>query len=266
MCAGGVNAVAGGGTVFSFAALAGVGVPLVTANATNAFALVPGSLGSVFAYRDDLRDQRTLVVLLLIPTVLGSLAGAWVVANTPEAIFRQVVPFLILFAALLFAFSKRINAFVRQKAESRQQKLDEASTHPIIQSSNYQLPITNQLPPVGLAFASIAQFVISLYGGYFGAGIGILMLSSFSLVGMTHIHRMNGLKVALATAINGTAVVFFALSGRVNWPLGIWMAIGALVGGYVMARISKRINQDYLRAFVVVMGIVAAVFMFARAL
>ena len=109
------------------------------------------------------------------------------------------------------------------------------------------------------------QFVIALYGGYFGAGIGILMLSSLSLAGMRDIHRMNALKAALAAGINGTAVVFFALSGRINWPLGLWMAVGALIGGYVMARLAKRINQNYLRAFVVMMGVVAAIYMFARA-
>ncbi len=254
MLAGGVNAVAGGGTVISFPAAA-LSLSLISANATNAFALVPASLGSVTAYRGDLRDQKRTLVLLLIPTFLGALAGAWVVANTPEAVFRHVVPFLILFAALLFAFSKRINAYFQRRSNVKQPAL---SPEPVEGR-------TAALSSSGLLFASIVQFVIALYGGYFGAGIGILMLSSLSLAGMRDIHRMNALKAALALGINGTAVVFFALNGRISWPIGIWMAGGALIGGYVMARLARRINQNVLRAFVVVMGIVAAIYMFARA-
>ncbi len=257
MLAGGINAVAGGGTVISFPAAA-LSLSLISANATNAFALVPASLGSVTAYREDLRNQKRTLLLLLIPTFLGALCGAWVVANTPEAIFRRVVPFLILFAALLFAFSRRINAFVKQRANSNvKHQTSNASAPPHLR--------TSALSSRGLLFAGIVQFLIALYGGYFGAGIGILMLSSLSLAGMRDIHRMNALKAALSAGINGTAVVFFALNGRISWPLGIWMAFGALIGGYVMARLAKRINQNYLRAFVVVMGIVAAAFMFARA-
>jgi uncharacterized membrane protein YfcA len=275
MLAGGVNAVAGGGTVISFPAAA-LSVPLIVANATNAFALVPASLGSVTAYRDDLGDQRRVLILLLIPTILGALAGAWVVANTPEAIFRRVVPFLILFAVVLFAFSKRINAFLQrtnagrttQQRQTQTSDVKHQTAHPeLVEGSNTAAPapLHSPLSTSATLFAGIVQFVIALYGGYFGAGIGILMLSSLSLAGMRDIHRMNALKAALAAGINSTAVVFFALSGRIHWPLGLWMAVGALIGGYVMARLAKRINQNILRAFVVVMGIVAALYMFARA-
>lgn len=250
MLAGGVNAVAGGGTVISFPALVWAGLPLISANATNAFALVPGSVGSAYAYRADLAQQRRRLIILLIPTLIGSLLGAWIVSSTSEQIFRRVVPFLILFATLLFAFSRQINGAIRKR------------TNAIAAAHHSHEHIT----PAGFAFGIAFQFLISTYGGYFGAGIGILMLSSLSLIGMTDIHRMNALKTALAVAINGTAVVFFLLNGRVNLPVGIWMAIGALLGGYLMARYAKRISQRYLRAFVVVMGLVAAVYMFARSL
>ncbi len=243
--AGAVNAVAGGGTVFSFTSLAWAGLPLVQANATNSTALVPGSLGSALAFQRDLRDQWRILLILLVPTVLGSLLGAFVVANTPEAVFRRIVPFLVLFATLVFAgrnFLTRLALRQRGGAKTR----------------------VDHVTPMSLALGCVLQFIIALYGGYFGAGIGILMLTSMSVMGMADMHRMNALKYPLAIAINGTASLFFIASGRVIWSVAWWAALGALMGGYVVARLMRRLDQDLIRSAVVVAGVVVTVWMFVR--
>lgn len=245
--AGSVNAIAGGGTVFSFTALAWAGLPLVQANATNATALVPGSLGSALAFRKDLRSQGRVFLILLVPTILGSLFGAFVVANTPEAIFRRIVPFLVLFATLVFASRNFLTRLALQRRAEAVVKAPE-----------------DHISPMSLALGCVLQFAIALYGGYFGAGIGILMLTSMSVMGMSNIYRMNALKNPLAIAINGTASLFFIASGRVIWPVAWWAAIGALIGGYVVARIARRLDQDLLRTAVIVAGLVVTVWMFVR--
>lgn len=242
-----INAIAGGGTVFSFTALAWAGLPLIPANATNATALVPGSLGSAFAFRRDLVSQWRIFFLLLIPTITGSLLGAFVVTNTSEAIFRRIVPFLVLFATLVFAGRNRITRLAIRKPASAE-----------------ALGVEERITPLSLALGGVLQFIIALYGGYFGAGIGILMLTSMSVMGMTNIHRMNALKNPLAIAINGTASLFFILSGRVLWSVVWWAAIGSLVGGYVVARLARRMDQDVIRAIVVVAGLVVSVWLFVR--
>lgn len=244
--AGAVNAVAGGGTVFSFTSLAWAGLPLVPANATNSTALVPGSLGSALAFHRDVRDQWRILLILLVPTILGSLLGAYVVANTPEAIFRRIVPFLVLFATLVFAGRN----FLTRLALG--QGVGAAKTRP------------DYITPMSLALGGVLQFIIALYGGYFGAGIGILMLTSMSVMGMADIHRMNALKYPLAIAINGTASLFFIASGRVIWSVAWWAALGALIGGYVVARLIRGVNQDWIRSGVIVAGLVVTVWMFIR--
>ena len=244
--AGAVNAVAGGGTVFSFTSLAWAGLPLVQANATNSTALVPGSFGSALAFQRDLRDQWRILLILLAPTILGSLLGAFVVVNTPEAIFRRIVPFLVLFATLVFAGRNFLTRLaLRNRAEAAKMPVD-------------------HITPMSMALGGALQFIIALYGGYFGAGIGILMLTSMSVMGMSNMHRMNALKYPLAIAINGTASLFFIASGRVIWSVAWWAAIGALIGGYVVARLMRRVDQDLIRSAVVVAGVVVTIWMFAR--
>jgi uncharacterized membrane protein YfcA len=245
MAAGAVNAVAGGGTVFLFSALVWYGLPAVRANATNAAALVPGSIGGAFALRRELRTELGLFALLLVPTVLGSLAGAFVVVNTAESIFRRVVPFLILFATVVFAHRGRITRWAKR------------GHAPVLPGSHH---------PARLAYAlgMALQFLIAFYGGYFGAGIGILMLTSLGVIGMTDILKMNALKNALAVGINGTAAVFFILSGRVQWPVGLVAAGFALAGGYGLATFARRIDPERLRWGVVVAGVVVSIWMFVR--
>lgn len=245
--AGGVNAVAGGGTIFSFSALS-LSLPMVNANATNAAALWPGSLSSAYAYRKELGSNKTLFFILFVPTVIGALSGAVLLVNTSEALFRRIVPFLVLFALFLFAFKDQIMKVVRK---------------------GKPIPVVNgepKLSPLAYVWGICFQFFIALYGGYFGAGMGILSLSSYTLMGLRDIHKMNALKNPLVVFINLLATFYFLADGKVNIPLAILMGIGALVGGYVAARLSKRISQNALRMFVIVMGLAVTIWLFYRSL
>jgi uncharacterized membrane protein YfcA len=244
MAAGAVNSVAGGGTVFNFSALVWTGLPLIRANATNATSLIPGSLGGVAALFNELKSQWRSFIVLLIPTVIGSLVGAFTVRNTSEAIFRAVVPFLILFATVIFARRDAIVRWLKQRQEV----------------TTEEQPLSTTAYLAGMAL----QFLISFYGGYFGAGIGILMLTSLSIIGMANMHKMNAIKNALAIAINGTAAVFFIIGGNVEWPLAIVAAIGASIGGYGLGTYAKRMDQEKLRQGVVIAGVVVSIYMFMR--
>jgi hypothetical protein len=245
---GAINSVAGGGSLIAFPALVIFGIDRIVANATNTAALWPGTIGSVWAYRDDLKPMKQLLILLLIPSFIGGLLGALLLTRTPPELFGRIVPLLVLFATLIFAARDVFNRFAARSLEAMQ-RADEGR-------------VSSGARVWGIVF----QVFVATYGGYFGAGIGILMLASLSLMGLQDIHRMNALKVALAFVINGVALVAFALSGIVNWPLAILMGAGGLLGGYFGARYAKRVNQKTLRAFVVVMGLVASAYLFFRAL
>ncbi len=242
LVAGAINAVAGGGTVFSFTALVWTGMPLVRANATNATALVPGSIGGVIALRHHLWPQWRTLLILLVPTFIGSLAGAFTVANTSESIFRAIVPFLVLSATLIFAARERIMRMLKREAATP----------------------TTRISPLGYVIGIAIQFAISFYGGYFGAGIGILMLTALNVIGMHDLIKMNALKNALAIAINGTASVFFMLANKVEWNYALLGAVCSLIGGYVLGRQALRMNQRNLRVGVVIAGLVVSAYMLAR--
>jgi uncharacterized protein len=244
VAAGAVNAIAGGGTVFSFTALAWAGLSLIRANATNQTALVPGSIGGMIALRRELMPQWRTLVILLVPTLAGSLLGAFTVANTSETIFRNIVPFLVLFATLVFAGRNYIVQFIQRR--------------PAASSA------TDHIKPSSFVLGGVLQFVIAFYGGYFGAGIGILMLTSLNIIGMSDVINMNALKNALAVAINGTAMVFFVLDGRVEIPIAALGAVGSIIGGYVLASIARHINQNVLRVAIVVAGVVVTMWLFIR--
>jgi len=246
MTGGAVNSVAGGGTVFNFTGLVAYGLPTVNANATNATSLAPGSLGAAVAMRHELRGQLRTLLILLVPTMIGSLLGAFVVANLPELIFRRAVPFLVLFATVVFALRNRL---------TRWAKRHESAANPAG---------VREITPLGYALGAGLQFMISFYGGYFGAGIGILMLTSLSVIGMTSIHKMNAIKNLLAVVINGTSTVYFIRQGLVAWPIVLYAAVFAIVGGYGLGRYARRINPEHMRWGVVVAGIVVSIWMFVR--
>ncbi|MBP1688472.1 MAG: hypothetical protein H6Q33_4615 [Deltaproteobacteria bacterium] len=239
--AGAVNSVAGGGSLISFPALVAFGQPAILANATNTAALWPGSLSSALAYKRDTLIHRDLLITLLLPSVAGGLLGALVLVSTPPELFDRVVPFLVLFATLLFALRDPISRLTGSSAQGEER-------------------VTKGGRMGGFFF----QLFVATYGGYFGAGIGILMLGSLSVMGLRDIHRMNGLKTILGMLINVIAFVFFAAKGLVVWPLALLMAAGAVSGGWVGARTAKRVDQRWIRRFVIVVGVVVSVWLFEK--
>lgn len=237
---GALNSVAGGGSFFSFPALLLVGLDPKTANATNAVALWPGSAASVGAYRRELRSQQQAVKLLAGVSLVGGLLGALLLLITPPDVFRLLLPYLMLGATLLFTLSPRITAYVR--------RADVKSSTP---SDNHMRNI-------------FLQGIISIYGGFFGGGIGIMMLAVLGLMGLDNIHEMNALKTLLATLINGIAVVTFTIARAVAWPQALLMAVGAILGGYLGAAVARRLNPKLVRTFVIVVGFSLSIYLFLQ--
>ena len=238
--AGSINSVAGGGTLVSFPALIWLGLNSVAANATSTVAIWPGSLGAMWGYRRELRTSRLRMLVLVVPSLIGGIAGAWLLKFTPPGVFDKLVPFLILFATLLF---------MAQEAVQRMLNTAEAAKH---QSSKW------------LAGAIVFQLFVALYGGYFGAGIGILMLAALSVLGLTDIHEMNGLKNFFAVCINGVAALYFIASNMVYWPDVVIMAVGAIAGGIGGAGVARKLGRTAVRRIVICIGFAMAISLFIR--
>jgi uncharacterized protein len=247
---GAANSVAGGGTLLTFPALVGLGVPIVAANATSTVALWPGGLSSMLGYRDVLHGVRTWARALVIPSLFGGLTGAWLLTRTTDAQFKAIVPWLVLGATLLFLSQKRVGAWLRVRAG--------VTTH----AATATTPAGDVLPPPPGMWAIVVQFFVAVYGGYFGAGAGIVMLAAFGLLGLTNVHQMNGLKNFLALLFNFVAIVTFAVSGLVQWRIAVVMAIGSAVGGHYAARFAQRTNQEVMRQLIGVIGVASAVWLF----
>jgi uncharacterized membrane protein YfcA len=261
---GGVNAIAGGGTLLTFPALVGLGVPALTANATSTVALWPGALSSMVGYRGELRGARAWVVRLTLPSVVGGAVGAWLLLRTPPDRFERIVPFLVLGATLLFQAQSHI---MRRLARRRATAAGSVSPDPAAQSV---APSADESagndPQVAPWLFVAAQFAIGVYGGYFGAGIGILMLAGLGMMGFTNIHRMNGLKNWGAVCMNVVAASIFAFSGIVNWPVALAIAAGGLLGGYGGSRMAQRVGQQRVRRAIVVIGLASFLFLLVRGL
>ena len=237
--AGAMNAVAGGGSLVSFPALVWLGLPSITANATNTVSVWPGSAGSMWGYRRELKAIHARMYVLVIPSLIGGLIGALLLRLTPGRIFDQLVPVLVLFATVLFMLQAPV------------QKLFNRST-PEHRGAGW------------LAGAALFQLLVGVYGGYFGAGIGILMLASLSILGHDDIHQMNGFKNLLATFVNGIAAIYFIWMGMVSWPDAMVMMAGAIVGGVGGAGIARRLEQKTVRRIVVAIGFSMAAALMAR--
>lgn len=231
--AGLVNAVAGGGTLITFPALISTGVPPVAANATNTVALFPGQLASSVAYRSHIAEERRRAVTLAVPSLVGGILGAVLLLALPASTFKVVVPWLILFACVVLALQTQLKRVV---ASARH------ANHP--------------------AALWIAQLLISIYGGYFGAGIGILMLAAMGIMLPSSIQHANALKVLFSLLINGVAAAIFVAKGAVHGPEAALMAAASIVGGLAGTHLAKRLPPAGMRGFAIAVGLYAAVKMF----
>jgi hypothetical protein len=238
--AGAINSVAGGGTLISFPILVALGLPPIVANATNTVGIWPGSLGSMWGFREELRRVNRRMFWLLVPALIGGLGGAVLLRCTPPGVFTALVPWLILFATLLFMI---------QGPVQRRLKSVEAAEHA---GTKWML------------VATIAEFGVAVYGGYFGAGMSIMSLSVLGLIGMTDILEMSVMTSTLACAINGVAGILFAFAGLIDWPIALAMTTGALIGGYGAAGIAKKIGKVAVRRFVIVVGLAIAAVMLVK--
>lgn len=234
VAAGLINAIAGGGTLVSFPALVAVGVPPVMANVTNTVALTPGYLGATIAQFKDLAGQRRRLQLLAPTGVMGGIVGGFLLLNTSEKLFSELVPYLILLASGLLALQEPVRRWVVQRAAAKETKpADEAWT----------------IAPV---------FAAAVYGGYFGAGLSVIILAVLGLVIDDNLTRLNALKQTIAFSVNAAAALFFLFSGQVVWLAALVMAVGAILGGALGGRLAGSIRPQTLRIVVVTIGVVVA--------
>ncbi len=282
MTAGAVNSVAGGGTLLTFPALLATGHPAIIANATSTVALWPGQLSSLWGYRKEIGQTRDAILPLTILGLLGGVIGAFLLLVTPSKTFDKLVPFLVLAATSLFMaqepLSRRQRARLAQATQDAAQATNsaeandttaQAASPPLTASTSTNTPTEASTPtpasttsapntlfrkltlPIGLL-----AFVIAIYGGYFGAGIGILTLAALGFLGFTNIHQMNGVKNIFTLFINGIAALIFVFKHLVDYPTAGLMAGGAIFGGYAGAGIARRIGQKNVRRVVIGLGFV----------
>jgi uncharacterized protein len=238
LVAGAINSVAGGGTLISFPTLLWLGLPSVIANATSTVAIWPGSLGSIWGFRRELREVHSRWLVLSLASLAGGGAGAYLLRLTPTALFDRLVPFLILLATLLFA--------VQGTVQKRLQNARPAADAPL----------------VWLPGAMVLQLLIAIYGGYFGAGVSIMMLTGLSILGLVDILQMNALTSLFALCINGVAAGVFIWTGMVDWHYVLPMALAAMTGGYAAAGVARRIGRTAVRRFVIAVGFTLSAVLF----
>jgi uncharacterized membrane protein YfcA len=236
--AGAVNAVAGGGTLISYPTLLALGLNGVTANATSTVAIWPGTVGSMWGYRRELNHVEPRFRILIVPSLAGGLLGALLLRWTSPETMDRIVPFLILFATLLLCLQPAV-----QKLLKVAHTVGDRSVRWFIGAVGF-------------------QFLVGVYGGYFGAGIGILMLAALGILGLRNINQMNSLKVVFGGAINGIAALYFVFHGMVDWSYVFVMAAGSLAGGWGGAGLARRAGPKVVRAAVVLIGFGISVYLF----
>lgn len=236
-----MNSIAGGGTLLTFPALVGLGVSPIVANATSTVALWPGSLASFWGYREQIRAIRPWWLHWAIPSVLGGVTGAILLIATPERSFAIIVPWLIWGATALFLVQQPLMKWI----VGHTPRSDAERTAPPYRFLMYQC-------------------VVSIYGGYFGAGAGILMLAAFEMMGLRNIHTMNGLKNWCGLSINAPAVAVFVVGGIIIWPVALTMSVGAMLGGAFGSRMAQRVGQKWVRRAVIAIGVGSGLAMFLK--
>ncbi|HAQ20735.1 MAG TPA: sulfite exporter TauE/SafE family protein [Prolixibacteraceae bacterium] len=240
MAAGFINAMAGGGTLISFPVLLAVGISPVVANVTNTVALVPGTIGGMWSQRKDFKSQYQRLLKLLPVAIVGGIAGGLLILNTSEDAFRSIIPYLILVATLLLAAQVRIKNWV------------------VARIGHAHTEHHNPVVMMGLVFMA------AIYGGYFGAGLGVILMAVLGLVTDETMTRLNFLKQALGFAINLAAAIYFAFSGKVDWMVALVMIFGSLLGGLIGGKLAGKMKPEILRWIVVTAGLIATVIFFLK--
>ena len=239
VAAGLINALAGGGSLITFPTLMAVGIPPVMANVTNTVALCPGYLGATLAQKKDLHGQQKRIWLLLPSAVIGGIIGGILLLNSSDKVFERLIPFLILLAAALLAFQDTLRSWLQRRQGDE----------------NGHIPEIFAVLPIALA---------SIYGGYFGAGLGVIKLAILGLFLKDNLTRLNALKQLLSLVVNVAASWFFLFSNQVYWSAAIVVAIGSLIGGLLGGKLARIISPSYLRQTVVILSIIIAIVYFLR--
>ena len=240
IAAGAVNALAGGGTLITFPMLTAVGLPAIMANVTNTVALCPGYIGGTLAQINDLKDQQRRLWYLLPAGVIGGLIGGILLLHTGEKLFRGLVPFLILAASLLLGIQEPVRAWLTRRMSAHAA----GGTHE--------------------RWAALPVGIAAIYGGYFGAGLSVIILAALGLTFEDSLTRLNALKQLIGFSVNVAAAVFFLFSGKVVWLAALVMAVGALIGGVLGGRLAGRVKPVTLRWMVVTIGIIVSIIYFVR--
>lgn len=235
-----INAIAGGGTLITFPVLTAVGLPAVVANITNTVALSPGYLGATIAQWNDLKTQKKRLWLFIPASVIGGVIGGILLLNTGEKLFRSLVPFLILLASALLAIGDPLRNYINRRLSTRGASLEH---------------IQYAILPVTLA---------AVYGGYFGAGLSVIVLAVLGFLINDSLTRLNALKQAIAFSVNIAAAIFFVFSGQVNWWAALVMAIFAIIGGTLGGKLAGKIKPSTLRWTVVTIGVIVSIIYFIR--
>ena len=239
--AGAINSIAGGGSFIAFPALIFTGVPPINSNAMCSVALFPGSMASIGGYRLELVEERKILPLMILTSIIGGIAGSIIMLRTPPNTFMELVPYLLLTANLLFIFRTKITTAFRNRRISKE---------------------SNRITQISRVV--ILQLFIALYGGFFGAGMGIMMLAALALMGMDNIHKMNAFKVVLGSCINGIAALIFISAGVILWLQTSIMIFGAILGGFWGAHYARKYDPAKVRKIVIFIGSAMTLYFFAR--
>lgn len=234
-----LNSLAGGGSFITFPALMLVGIPPVHANATNTFASCAGYLSGAYAFRKDIADHSSDIVRIILLSFIGGIAGAWLLLKTPESLFMEAIPWLLLFATLLFIYGGKLSQYFNRL------------------SSSYRHASL-------LATLSLSAFLVfvALYGGFFNAGLGIISLSYLALAGYSNINAMNGIKLLISSCVALVAIALFIWEGVIEWQSGFLVLLGTLFGGFVAAKVSRNLSQKLVRNFVSLASISITLYFF----
>jgi uncharacterized membrane protein YfcA len=241
--AGADNAVAGGGSILVYPLLLSLGLPPITANATTTAGIWPGTLGSTYGYRGPIQRIPRYYFLLLIPGAIGGLIGAILLGKTSNNAFEYIVPWFIVGASILLALQPRIHRWLLTKAGKRFTKHNHITI---------------------LTLVGTLLLVTAIYGGYFGAGIGIIMLAFLGMTKLRDIHQMNGLKILMGATVNFMALIYFSLHGMIAWSVVPALASGTILGGWIGATYSSRLPDKLIRKLIVIIGLCLAAILFAK--